>query len=130
MISATGHRFNTLGATAMVLDCTDGLSVQSRFQVAPKNAGLKNSIISVGEVTDKGNEVVFRNNGGSIINLTSGRRIDFPRRDGVYKLNASMRLPAAPDYELEVMPLTIDEQEERLMELDEPRAVVRSPHTS
>ena len=89
LISASRHRFNTSGATAMVLDCTDGLSVQSKFQVAPKNAGLKNSIISVGEVTDKGNEVVFRNSGGSIICHTSGRRIDFPCKDGVYKLNAS-----------------------------------------
>ncbi len=51
--TATGHRFDTLGATTMVLDCEDGLSMQSRFQVAPKNSGLKNTIISVGEMTDR-----------------------------------------------------------------------------
>ncbi len=98
LVSATRHRFNTLGAAAMVLDCVGGPSVQSMFQVAPKNSGLQNTIISVGEVTDKGNVVVFRSTGGSIVNLGSGRWIDFPRRDGIYKLNASMRLPAAPDW--------------------------------
>ena len=93
----------------MVLDCVNGLSVQSKLQVAPKNSGLSSiTIISVG---------------GSIVNLVSGRQIDFPRKDGVYKLNASMRIPAVPDYELEVMPVTIDEQEERLVEAGEPRAV-------
>ena len=34
-----------------------------------------------------------------------------------------MRRPTAADHRLEVMPVTIDEQEERLAEADEPRAV-------
>ncbi len=57
----------------MVLDCIGGPSVQSGFQVAPKNCGLKNTTISVGDVTDK------------------GKRIEFPRKNGVHKLNAPMR---------------------------------------
>ncbi len=46
---------------------------------------------------DKANVVVFRSNGGSIVNLVSGRRIAFPRKDGVYYPNATMRLTTAPD---------------------------------
>ncbi len=62
--AATGHRFDTLGAITMVLDCEDGLSMQSGFQVAPKNASLKNTTISVGELTDQGNEVASTATGG------------------------------------------------------------------
>ncbi len=57
------------------------------------------------------------------MNIVSGRRIDFQRRNGGYVLNASKRPGAEPDSDLETLAVTIDEQEERLVEADEPRAV-------
>ena len=107
------------------------MSVQSRFHVAPANAGVKNSIISVGEVADSDSVVVFRKTGGVIINGKSGRRITFPRQDGVYTMKAAMR-PSDRQERLEVMPVTVDaptslgssiDDEIREAEADEPTAV-------
>ena len=83
------------------------MSVQSEFQVAPRNSGLKTTIISVGELTDQGSEVELHSDGGSIVNIESGRRIDFQRKDGVYVLNASKRPRAEPDRDLETLAVTI-----------------------
>ena len=83
LISATGHRFDTLGATSVTLDCADGAIVQSRLRVAPASAEIKKSIMSAGEVADSDNVVVFHKTGGELVSQKSGRRITFPRQGGV-----------------------------------------------
>ena len=60
----------------------------SDFQIAPKNTGLQRSIISVGQVCDRGNIITFRSTGGTILNEFTGNRIEFERAGGVYGLIA------------------------------------------
>ena len=43
--------------------------------MAPDISGLQKSIISVGEVTDNGNTVVFQKGGGAIISNTTGKSL-------------------------------------------------------
>ena len=89
--SATGHQFTTTGNTTICLRVRDGVNVASEFQIAPKNTGLQRSIISVGQVCDRGNIITFRSAGGSILNEFTGNRIKFERAGGVYRLRADTR---------------------------------------
>ena len=91
--SATGHQFTTTGNATMCLRARDGVNVASDFQIAPKNTGLQRSIISVGQVCDRGN-ITFRSARGTILNEFTGNRIEFTgnriefeRAGGVYRLN-------------------------------------------
>ena len=80
--SATGHQFTTTGNTTICLRTRDGVNVVSDFQIAPKNIGLQSSIISVGQVCDRGNIITFRITGGTILNEFAGNRIEFERAGG------------------------------------------------
>ena len=53
------------------------------FRFAPKNSGLQRSIISVGQVCDRGNIITFRSTGGTIPNEFTGDRIELERAGGV-----------------------------------------------
>ena len=86
--SATGHQFTTAGNTTICLRTRDGVTVSSIFQIAPQNTGLQRSIISVGQVCDRGNIITFRSTGGTIPNEFTGNRIEFERAGGVYRLTA------------------------------------------
>ena len=85
--SATGHQFTTSGNTTICLRTRDGVNVAGDFQIAPKDTGLQRSIISVGQVCDRGNLVTTRSTGGTILNDFSGNRIEFERAGGVYRLS-------------------------------------------
>ena len=63
LTSATGHQFTTAGNTTICLRTRDGVNVASDFQIAPKKTGLQRSIISVGQVCDRGNIITFRSTG-------------------------------------------------------------------
>ena len=69
--SATRHQFTTTGNTTICSRTRDGVNVASDFQIAPKNTGLQRSIISVGQVCDRGNIITFRSTGGTILELSS-----------------------------------------------------------
>ena len=69
----------------------DAVNVASDFQIAPKNTGLQRSIISVGQVCDRGNIITFRSTGGTILNEFTGNRIEFECAGGVYLLRADTR---------------------------------------
>ena len=60
----------------------------SDFQIARKKTGLQRSIISVGQVCDRGNIITFRSTGGTILNEFTGHRIEFERAGGVCRLIA------------------------------------------
>ena len=85
--SATGHQFTTTGTTTICLRTRDGVNVASDFQIAPKNTGLQRSIISVGQVCDRGN-----------IDEITGNRIELERAGGVYRLRAgtSAKMQSGP----------------------------------
>ena len=86
--SATGHQFTTTGNTTICLRTRVGINVAGDFQIAPKHTGLQRSIISVGQVCDRGNIIKFRWTGGTILNEFTGNRIEFERLGGVYRLRA------------------------------------------
>ena len=56
---------------------------RATFQIAPKD-----TVISVGQVCDSGNMITFRSTGGTILNEFTGKRIEFERAVGVYRLRA------------------------------------------
>ena len=58
--SVTGHQFTMTGNTTICLRTRDGINVAGDFQTAPKNTGLHRSIISVGQMCDRGNVITFR----------------------------------------------------------------------
>ena len=80
--SVTGHRFTTTGNTTICLRTRGGINVSGDFQVAPKETRLQRSIIPVGQVCDRGNVIVFRIAGGTILNEVTGHRLDFGRAGG------------------------------------------------
>ena len=96
--TATGHQFTTAGNTTICLRTRDGVNVASDFQIAPKNTGLQRSIISLGQVCDRGNIITFRGAGGTILNEFAGNRIEFERAGSVYLLKAgtSARMQTGP----------------------------------
>ena len=96
--SATGHQFTTTGNTTTCLRTRDGVNVASDSQIAPKNTGLQRSIISVGQVCDRGHISTFRSTGGTILDEFTGNRIEFERAGGVYRLIAgtSARMQTGP----------------------------------
>ena len=59
LISARGHQFTTTGNMTICLGTRDGINVSGDFQIAPKDTGLQRSIISVGQVCDRGNIFTF-----------------------------------------------------------------------
>ena len=90
--SATRHQFTTTSNATICLRARDGVNVAGDFQIAPKNTGLQKSIISVGQVCDRGNIITFRSTGGTILDELSGNRIEFQRAGGgVYWLSADTR---------------------------------------
>ena len=89
--SATGHRFTTTGNTTICLRTRDGVNVAVDFQIAPKDTGRQRSIISVGQVCDRGNIITFRSTGGTILKEFTGNRVDLERAGGVYRLRADTR---------------------------------------
>ena len=90
--SATGHQFTTPGNTTMCLRTRDGVNVAGDFQIAPKSTGLQGSVISVGQVCDRGNNITFSSTGGRILNEFTGNRIEFERAGGVYRLRADTNM--------------------------------------
>ena len=80
--SVTGHRFTTTGNTTICLRTRGDINVSGDFQVAPKETRLQRSIIPVGQVCDRGNVIVFRIAGGTILNEVTVHRLDFGRAGG------------------------------------------------
>ena len=86
--SATGHQFSTTGNTTIGLRTRDGIHVSGDFQIAPKDTGLQRSIISVGQVCDRGNIFTVRSTGATILNEFTGNRIEFERVGGFSSIEA------------------------------------------
>ena len=87
--SATGHQVTTTANTTICLRTGDGVNVAGDFQIAPKNTGLLRSVISVGQVCDRGN--IKQHRWRDILNEFTGNRQEFGRSSGVYRLRADTR---------------------------------------
>ena len=83
--SATGPRFTITGSTQIFMRTRRGVNVSGDFQIGPKTTGLQRSLISVGQVADRGNSMVFRRSSGTLFNKVTGTQIKFERAGGVYR---------------------------------------------
>ena len=50
-------------------------------------------LASIGQICDGGNEVLFRQDGGDVINLKTGKRTPFRRVGNVYVMDAWIEKP-------------------------------------
>ena len=62
-------------------------------------AKVNKMLASIGQICDKGNDVVFRKDGGDIINIETKRKTPFRRLGNVYVMDAWIRNPAWTDEE-------------------------------
>ena len=56
-------------------------------------AAVNNILASIGQICDGGNEVLFRQDGGDVINLKTGKRTPFRRVGNVYVMDAWIEKP-------------------------------------
>ena len=86
-----GTRLPNLGEKRLNVVTEDGDEMTQTFQVADVTRPLS----SVGEITDKGNIVVFGRSGGYIWNPQSRTTLPFQREQGVYQLQTWIQEPNA-----------------------------------
>ena len=77
--SVTGPRFITVSSTQIFMCTRHGVNVSRDLQIAPKTTGLQRSIISVGQVADRGKIIVFQRSCGTMFKEVTGSRIEFER---------------------------------------------------
>ena len=80
--TADGTRIPNLGQKTFDAVSEQGSALSQTFQIAD----ISRPLTSVGELADAGNVVVFGRKGGYVLNVDSGRRLDFKREHGVYLL--------------------------------------------
>jgi hypothetical protein len=56
-------------------------------------AKVNKILASIGQICDQGNEVIFREDGGEIVHIATGRRTPFRRHGNVYVMDAWVRNP-------------------------------------
>ena len=88
-IAANGERIPNLGERTLDLVTDEGSAAVAKFNVAEVNRPL----CSITAVCDKGNEVVFRRDGGTIYNETTGQTTNFSRSGNVYTMGMWMLKP-------------------------------------
>ena len=80
--TADGGEVPNLGEQDLTIHTSEGHHCGLKFQVAD----IQKPLLSVTQLTAAGNEVQFGKNGGWIVHATSGRKIWFGRKSGVYVL--------------------------------------------
>ena len=80
--SASGHPLHNLGEHLLSAVTDQGVETEMLFQLADVSCPF----ISVWQICDHGNRVMFGPGGGVILNLLSGAEIPFKREGGVYAL--------------------------------------------
>ena len=84
--SASNHKLKNLGQQK-IRACTDaGDETEVLFQIAD----VSKPLVSVSAICERGNRVIFRQNGGLVQNLRTGGVIPFERRNGIYVLSLWM----------------------------------------
>ena len=85
--SASGHPLHNLGEQLLSAVTDGGMETEVLFQLADVSCPL----ISVSQICDHGNRVIFGRGGGVIMNLDTGHEVPFQRQGGVYSLGLWMR---------------------------------------
>ena len=85
--SASGHPLYNIGEQLLPAMTDDGSETEVLFQLADVSCPL----ISVSQICDRGNRVIFGRGGGVILNLETGQEVPFQRVGGVYALGLWMR---------------------------------------
>ena len=73
-----------VGEQHICIESSDGLS----FTVRMQSAEVSRFILSVMKLAEGGNDVVFRQDGGTARNRATGKVTEFVRKHGVYVLRA------------------------------------------
>ena len=79
-VGATGDTTPNMGEAVITFQTADGQMKQAVFQ----NAAVGMPILSVTNLTNEGNDVLFSKHGGYILHLDSGKKTPFVKRLGVY----------------------------------------------
>ena len=82
-IAAGGERIPNLGQQTLDVMTNEGCPTQIVYQIAE----VTRPLTAVRTTCDKGNLVVYGQNGGCIYNLESGTQTNFARRGGIYELD-------------------------------------------
>ena len=84
--SASKHKLVNLGQQK-IRACTDAWEeTEVLFQIAD----VSKPLVSVSAICERGNRVIFGQNGGLVQNLRTGGVIPFERRNGIYVLSLWM----------------------------------------
>jgi len=90
--AANGTRIKNFGQQKVGFSSAEGHKCEMPFQVAE----VERPLVSVAHLTSAGNQVIFEEHGGSIVNNKTGKSIQFVRRGGVYIM--TMNVGAAPGF--------------------------------
>ena len=66
------------------------------FRIAPRTLGMLEAVISVGQVADRGNVIVFRSSVGTIFNERTGGQREFQGSRGLCRLKAATSAKLTP----------------------------------
>ena len=80
--TADGGVLANIGERVVPMITQEGYCLNARYQVAAVTKPLN----AISRVCDQGNQVVFEQDGGYIVNLATNQRTWFPRANGVYVL--------------------------------------------
>ena len=69
------------------------LSNGAKRKMVCQVAKVNKILASMGQICDQGNEVIFREDGGEIVHIATGRRTPFRRHGNVYVMDAWVRNP-------------------------------------
>ena len=94
-ISASKQRLPNLGQQTLHAVTEDYQPAAMTFQIAEVSRPLS----AVGEITDKGNVVVFGPKGGFILNLETRKQTRFGREGGIYVMDLWIENPVGGEGE-------------------------------
>jgi len=90
-LAANGQRMANIGEQHVRVVTEAGGQADVTFQVT----GVTRPLLSVGELCDRGNRVVFGRGGGVIQNTTTGAVTHFGRSGGIYAIDLYVQKSAA-----------------------------------
>ena len=81
-ISASGNVIDNMGEKHVQVETINGKKRILNLQIAD----VTRVLLSVSKICDAGNTVTFTQNGGKIVNTSTGEEDHFARQDGVYRM--------------------------------------------
>ncbi len=88
-VAAGGQRLENEGEQHLKVRLKDG----TQCRIALQNVDVKRPLASVSMIADQGNEITFRQDGGTIKVKKTGKEHHFERKDGVYTMQVWVEIP-------------------------------------